>query len=378
MNAMDRASRQKDVLDFIGAGVWYAVKHWPVTVGVGAGIYGSHVIGTALDKAGYASPLGYLFSALPIAVCTALGIWADRASMKHGSPASEPEAEFIKEFLRVAPPSPSLSGAVKKRGVEEVWREINSLIGLAPVKQALREIAALVVADRERRKQGLPPLKQTLHMAFLGSPGTGKTTVARLTGELLATLGALPSGHLVELDRSGLVGQYVGHTAEKVHEQVRRALGGVLFVDEAYSLARGSDDRDFGREAVDALVKDMEDYRDRLCVILAGYTTEMQKLFRVNPGLESRVAFVLNFPDYSPQELVEIAESYAGKRGWKLGPGVEERLLQTFTSDQCRIAELGNGRYARNIIEQAERKAALRIARGVGQADLLLEEDFAV
>lgn len=373
---MDRASKkQREVFDFIGAGVWYAVRHWPIAVGAGAGVYASHILGTALDRTGYASPVGYLFSLLPIVACTALGIWADRASLKQGSPAaSEPEAEFIKEFLHV--PFPFHSGAGKKRGVEKIWKEIDGLVGLAPVKQALREIAALVVADRERRKQGLPPLRQTLHMAFLGNPGTGKTTVARLTGELLAALGALPSGHIVETDRSGLVAGYIGQTALKVEEKVREAMGGVLFIDEAYSLARGSDDRDFGREAIDALVKAMEDYRDRLCVILAGYTGEMQKLFRANPGLESRTAFTLVFPDYSPSELVEIAKSYAGKRGWKLGPGTEERLLQTFTSDQHRIGELGNGRYARNIIEQAERKAAVRIACGQGLADTLLAEDF--
>lgn len=372
---MDRASKkQREVFDFIGAGVWYAVRHWPIAVGAGAGVYASHILGTALDRTGYASPVGYLFSLLPIVACTALGIWADRASLKQGSPAaSEPEAEFIKEFLHV--PSPSQGGG-KKRGVEEIWKEIDGLVGLAPVKQALREIAALVVADRERRKQGLPPLKQTLHMAFLGNPGTGKTTVARLTGELLAALGALPSGHMVEVDRSGLVAGYVGQTALKVEEKVREAMGGVLFIDEAYSLARGSDDRDFGREAIDVLVKAMEDYRDKLCVILAGYTSEMQKLFKANPGLESRTAFTLEFPDYSPSELVEIARACAVKRGWRLAPGVEEKLFALFEREQYRIGESGNGRFARNVIEQVERKAAVRIARGEGEADLLLEEDF--
>lgn len=291
---------------------------------------------------------------------------------KGKAPPSE-EAEYLKGVLGLDRAAPE---GEKRRGLEEVWREVDSLVGLAPVKQALREIAALVVADRERRKQGLPPLRQTLHMAFLGNPGTGKTTVARLVGELFAALGVLPSGHLVEVDRSGLVAGYVGQTALKVQEVVKRTLGGVLFVDEAYSLARGSDARDFGREALDALVKAMEDHRENLCVILAGYPQEMRELFRANPGLESRIAFTLEFPDYSPEELLEIARLYAAKRGWRLAPGAEAALLERFRQDAYRIGELGNGRFARNLVEQAERRAALRMARGEGGADLLAEKDF--
>ncbi|MDI6824750.1 MAG: AAA family ATPase [Bacillota bacterium] len=265
----------------------------------------------------------------------------------------------------------------ERRRAEEVWVEIDSLIGLERVKAALREIEAVVMASRERRARGLPPLCQTLHMVFFGNPGTGKTTVARLVGELFAALGVLPSGQLVETDRSGLVAGYVGQTALKTQEKLKEALGGVLFVDEAYSLARGAGAKyDFGAEALDALIKAMEDYRERLCVILAGYTEEMRALLKMNPGLESRIAFTLEFPDYTPEELVEIARLYAGKRGWRFGPGVGQRLLEVFECTIDRIGELGNGRFARNLVELAERKAAVRIARGGGDLDVLLMEDF--
>jgi len=269
----------------------------------------------------------------------------------------------------------SVSKKPVPRPVHEIWVEIDSLTGLAEVKETLREIAAVVQADRERRKQGLPPMKQSLHMVFLGNPGTGKTTVARLVGELFAAMGVLPSGHLVETDRSGLVAGYIGQTALKTQEKIRQAMGGVLFVDEAYSLARGSDDKDFGKEAIDVLVKAMEDHRDRLCVIFAGYTKEMQELFKANSGLESRIAFTLAFPDYTPEELVEIARSYAEKRGWILGPGVEEALLERFKAVPD-IGKAGNGRFARNLIEQMERKAAVRISRKQGPLDVLILSDL--
>ncbi|RPF42006.1 ATPase family protein associated with various cellular activities (AAA) [Thermodesulfitimonas autotrophica] len=266
--------------------------------------------------------------------------------------------------------------AAREETVEDVWREIESLVGLGPVKDALRRVVALVVADRERREQGLPPLRQTLHMAFLGNPGTGKTTVARLVGRLFRALEVLPSGHLVETDRSGLVAGYIGQTALKTQEVVKRALGGVLFVDEAYSLARGGE-QDFGREALDALIKAMEDRREDLCVILAGYTDEMRELFKLNPGMESRIAFTLEFPDYTPEELLEIAGLYASKRGWRLTPEAEKVLLERFRRDAYRIGEMGNGRFARNLVEKAEQAAALRIARGEGGVDVLTAEDFA-
>jgi len=267
-------------------------------------------------------------------------------------------------------PSPKPK-APKTRSLAEIWAEVDSLVGLAPVKAFLREVQAVVEADRERRKRGLPPLTQSLHMCFLGNPGTGKTTAARLVGELLAALGALPSGHLVETDRSGLVAGYVGQTAAKTREVVEKALGGVLFVDEAYSLARGGP-QDFGAEALDALVKAMEDHRDELVVILAGYTHEMQDLFALNPGLESRIAFTCEFPDYIPEELVEIAGLEARKRGFALTNGAETALLAHFRQVEREIGELGNGRYARKLVERAIRKAVV-----AGRIGTLESDDFA-
>lgn len=263
----------------------------------------------------------------------------------------------------------AIGTAVTKRAVDDIWAEINSLVGLAPVKSFLREVEAVAKANAARREKGLPALKQSLHMCFLGNPGTGKTTVARLTGELLAAVGALPSGHLVETDRSGLVAGYVGQTALKVQEKVQAAIGGVLFIDEAYSLARGGIN-DFGAEALDAVIKAMEDHRDKMVVILAGYTQEMQELFSLNPGLESRIAFTCEFPDYSPEELLEIARLEAKKQGFSLSPEAESALLGHFR--QADTGGLGNGRYTRKLVEAAVRKAVL-----AGRADTLKPEDFA-
>ncbi|MBT9282917.1 MAG: AAA family ATPase [Hydrogenibacillus schlegelii] len=258
----------------------------------------------------------------------------------------------------------------KRRTPQEIWQEINSLVGLKLVKEYLREIEATVLADKQRREKGLPRLRQSLHMAFLGNPGTGKTTVARLVGELFAALGVLPSGHLVEIDRAGLVAGYLGQTALKVREVVDKALGGVLFVDEAYSLARSSEDY-FGAEALDTLIKAMEDHRDNLVVILAGYTEEMQKLFKLNPGLESRVAFACEFTDYSPDELVQIARMEAKNRGFTLDSGAEKVLLDHFQEVSPRIGQLGNGRYARKLVE-----AAIRRAVRAGRVDSITTDDI--
>lgn len=279
------------------------------------------------------------------------------------------ELRHLEEALRSVT---GRGGAARRRPAAEVWRDIDSLVGLGPVKEFLREVEAVVLMSRQRRERGLPPLKQSLHMAFLGNPGTGKTTVARLAGELLAALGALPSGHMVEVDRSGLVAGYVGQTALKVQEVVQRAMGGVLFVDEAYSLARGAGTGyDFGAEALDALVKAMEDHRDRLCVILAGYEREMQELFEVNPGLRSRIAFTCRFPDYSPEECLEVARREAARQAFRLSPDAEQALLARFRTVDLGAA--GNGRYARRLVEAAIRRQAVRAAEGRA-ADLVTLE----
>ncbi len=255
---------------------------------------------------------------------------------------------------------------ITSRNLDQVWDDVHKLIGLEPVKQFLREVQAVVTANKERRKLGLPPLNQTLHMVFTGNPGTGKTTIARLVGELLAAMGALPRGHLVEADRSSLIAGYIGQTALKTQDVIKKALGGVLFIDEAYSLAQG--EQDFGKEAVDTLVKGMEDYRDNLVVIFAGYSEEMKKLLKLNPGLESRIAFVCEFPDYTPEELLAIAHHELQRRAFSADEAFNAALLEHFRNTPT--GSLGNGRYARKIVEKAIRHGVT-----AGRSTLLTLED---
>lgn len=247
--------------------------------------------------------------------------------------------------------------AGRPRSVQDIWRDVESLVGLGPVKQWLKEVAATVEVSRRRLEQGLPPLVQSLHMAFLGNPGTGKTTVARLAGELLAALSALPGGHVVICRGGDLT------DAEAVRAVAQRALGGVLFVDEAHSVPN--------RPALSELVSAMEQHRDRLCVILAGYEREMAALFRADPGLESRVAFVCRFPDYTPEECLEIARREAARVAFRLSPDAEQALLARFRSVD--LGAVGNGRYARRLVEAAIRRQAVRVAEGRA-ADLVTLE----
>ncbi|WP_051275718.1 AAA family ATPase [Desulfovirgula thermocuniculi] len=328
-----------------------------------AGFVGGALAGSLLHKKGFPLALTYaVWLGLTLA-----GWWVSRQGQAAGHVAGEEGA------TTAAPPPPSQSRP-RRRSPEEVWREIDSLVGLAEVKEKLREVAAVVRANRERRRMGLPPLKQSLHMMFTGNPGTGKTTIARLVGELFAALGVLPSGHLVEVDRGKLTGVYRGEPAKFTEEAVKRALGGVLFIDEAYALAKkdwyGYDTQ--GSEVLSTLVKLMEDYRDRVCVILAGYTEPTRELFKVNPGLESRIAFTIEFPDYSPEELLAIARLEARKQNFHLAPGAEDWLLEHFYFVQPRIGELGNGRYARKLVEEAIRRAVMA-GRPAGE---LRAEDF--
>lgn len=300
-----------------------------------------------------------------------------RAWLAGGSAASRPAAAGFGGIFAGAEEEEQAVGG-KPRNLEAVWADVDALVGLAPVKRFLREVAAQVLVDRERRRQGLPVRGGTMHMVFYGNPGTGKTTAARLVGEMLAALGALPKGHMVEVDRSSLVAGYVGQTALRVKEAVERADGGVLFIDEAYSLARGGP-QDFGSEALDTLVKAMEDRRERLVVILAGYRKEMEALFQTNPGLRSRVAFECDFPDYSPSEMLEIARMEAERRGVKLSPEALNKLSEHF--ERVDAGQVGNGRYARKVVEEALRRQALRFAKSGGEGvnlTMLEAEDLAV
>jgi Holliday junction resolvasome RuvABC ATP-dependent DNA helicase subunit len=379
----------------VGVGSWAAIYRLPQMAAARAADPGRHRLFCALfGGAAGASWLACYFSVyssadsgwavvtLPLAVLATASL---AAYLRHAAAVRQWAAEQQAAAAWQAPPGwqplPQLQPQVQPapapepaprppRPLEEIWAEVDGLVGLAQVKEFLRGVAATVEVSHRRQAEGLPPIKQTLHMCFYGNPGTGKTTVARLTGELLAALGALPSGHLVEVDRSGLVAGYVGQTALKVQDAVRRAMGGVLFVDEAYSLARGGE-WDFGREALDALVKAMEDHRDRLCVILAGYEREMAALFRLNPGLESRIAFICRFPDYTPEECLEIACREARKQGYQLSFGAQRALYARFSAVDLGVA--GNGRYARRLVEAAIRNHALRASQGRA-ADLVTLE----
>ncbi len=240
-------------------------------------------------------------------------------------------------------------------------KELESLIGLNEVKILIKELRAYVLVQKARSREKLANETMTLHMIFKGNPGTGKTTVARIVGKFFKEMGILSKGHLVEVERADLVGEYIGHTAARARDSIKKALGGILFVDEAYSLARGGD-KDFGREAIDCLVKGMEDHRDNIILILAGYKNEMEKLIRTNPGLRSRFPIHIDFPDYSSEELFEIAEKMFLDREYYLSIDARIRLeaiiKRLIASGQ---ASLGNARIIRNLVEKSIRKQAYRL-----------------
>lgn len=260
-----------------------------------------------------------------------------------------------------APSGESKDGdeAERRRRLDDVMRELNSLIGLHSVKQVVLELQAFVEIQRLRAQHGLAADKTALHMIFKGNPGTGKTTVARVLGRMFREMNALSKGHLVECERADLVGEYIGHTAQRTRERIRKSLGGILFVDEAYSLARGGE-KDFGKEAIDTLVKSMEDHKDELIVILAGYPAEMDWFLASNPGLRSRFPMHIDFPDYTTGELLAIAEFMCAQRQYRLSPGARRRLAQGLEAT-ARTSSDGNARYVRNVLERAMRRQALRL-----------------
>ena len=250
---------------------------------------------------------------------------------------------------------------VEQKTLDELFDELDQLIGLKPVKRELRRVADLITVERLRRERDLPVAPQSRHLVFTGNPGTGKTTVARLVAQIYRALGVVERGHLVETDRAALVAGFIGQTATRVTEVVDAATDGVLLIDEAYALVRG-DDRDFGREAIDTLVKLMEDRRERLVVIVAGYTDEMDDFINSNPGLRSRFPRVIHFPDYSADELIAIFETLAGKHHYELTAGARRRLRAHFDAAP-RGPGFGNGRLARNLFEEAVAQQASRVVR---------------
>jgi len=242
-----------------------------------------------------------------------------------------------------------------------ILQELNQLIGLERVKTLVKEAEAYIEIQRRRQFYNLINEPLVLHMIFTGNPGTGKTTVARILGELFKAMKVIPKGHLVEVERADLVGEYIGHTAQRTREQIKKAIGGILFVDEAYSLARGGQ-KDFGKEAIDTMVKAMEDYKTEFVLILAGYPREMAHFLSVNPGLKSRFPIHLDFPDYCQEELLEIAELMLKNRQYRMS---EEAtlFLKGVLYEKDRRKNFSNARFVRNLIEQSIRRQALRLVK---------------
>ncbi len=240
-------------------------------------------------------------------------------------------------------------------------RHLEQLIGLEKVKQMVYEIYAFYWINQQREQWGMKREPHVLHMVFHGNPGTGKTTVARLFGRMFQELGILQKGHLVEVERADLVGEYVGHTAQKTREQVKKALGGILFIDEAYSLARGGE-KDFGKEAIDTLVKAMEDYKNEFILILAGYTQEMKHFLETNPGLPSRFPIQVEFSDYTVTQLLDIADVMYAEREYQLSAAARFKLQAILEEAVNKSHELpSNARYVRNLVEKSIRNQAMRL-----------------
>jgi len=234
------------------------------------------------------------------------------------------------------------------------------LVGLAPVKARLREIAALLLVDRARSRVGIAAGPPSLHMSFTGNPGTGKTTVALRMAEVLHRLGYVRKPQVVSVTRDDLVGQWIGHTAPKTKEVLKRAMGGVLFIDEAYYLYRPENERDYGQEAIEVLLQVMEDRRDDLVVILAGYKDRMETFFASNPGLSSRIAHHLDFPDYSRDELLAIADLLAGGMRYTLSPAARETMREYIERRRTQ-PRFANARSIRNALDRARLRHAQRL-----------------
>lgn len=236
----------------------------------------------------------------------------------------------------------------------------SSLVGMDSIKDSIKQIYAIERINFERKKHNLKASKQVYHMLFNGNPGTGKTTIARKLASIFYELGVLPKNQIVEVDRSQLVGEFIGQTAQKTRAIIKKSIGGVLFIDEAYSLARGGE-KDFGKEAIDTLVKYMEDYSSQFVLILAGYPREMDYFLSLNPGLQSRFPFHFSFPDFTDRELLNIARIFLKDRDYQLTNKAELQLKNQIAKEKENNGNFSNGRYIRNVIEKAIRYQAVRL-----------------
>jgi len=245
--------------------------------------------------------------------------------------------------------------------IEEVLDQLDrELVGLAPVKARIRQIAALLLVDRVRRRMGLAAETPTLHMSFTGNPGTGKTTVAQRMADILFKLGYVRKGHLVSVTRDDLVGQYIGHTAPKTKEILKKAMGGVLFIDEAYYLYRQENERDYGQEAIEILLQVMENQREDLVVILAGYADRMDQFFRSNPGFRSRIAHHIDFPDYTDGELMHIAATMLEAQNYRFSPAGAEAFA-AYIGLRRQQPHFSNARSIRNALDRIRLRHANRL-----------------
>ncbi|MDP3522380.1 MAG: CbbX protein [Hydrogenophaga sp.] len=268
-----------------------------------------------------------------------------------------------------AAPAPE-AAASAPRSVAQVLAESNvlavldelerDLVGLAPVKARIRDIAALLVIDKLRLGMGLASQAPSLHMCFTGNPGTGKTTVALRMADILLRLGYVRKGHVVSVTRDDLVGQYIGHTAPKTKEVLKKAMGGVLFIDEAYYLYKPENERDYGQEAIEILLQVMENQRDDLVVILAGYKDRMDTFFQSNPGMSSRIAHHIDFPDYAPDELNQIAGRMLAAQNYRLTPEAQQ-AFERYLALRAQQPHFANGRSVRNALDRARLRQASRL-----------------
>ena len=301
----------------------------------------------------------------PMALCERDGLSGDRPALKadefvtHVPAPAQPPTEVVPAAEQEETPLPE-----SEPTLEELLAELDGLCGLEQVKQDVKSLINLVKVRRLREEAGLPVPPMSLHLVFLGNPGTGKTTVARLLARLYHAIGVLPKGQLVEVDRSGLVAGFVGQTALKTQEVIQKAIGGVLFIDEAYALVNQDNGNDFGREVIEVLLKNMEDHRKDLVVIVAGYSQLMEKFIHSNPGLESRFNKYFYFEDYDGAQLFTILQSMCVKNGYVLTPEGEalaRRELMALYED--RDENFGNARDVRNLFEQAVARQSDRVAR---------------